>query len=78
MNEEARAKGTQGDGAAVIDAFRLDFEPNYIAQDDEEGIFRAAFDSRIPLIVKGPTGCGKTRFIEHVAYELDLPLITVS
>lgn len=62
----------------VISAFRIEQEPNYIPQDDEENIFRAAFSSKIPLIVKGPTGCGKTRFIEHMAFHLSLPLITVS
>jgi nitric oxide reductase NorQ protein len=54
------------------------FTPNYIPQGDEETIFRAAFRSKIPLIIKGPTGCGKTRFVEHMAHELDLPLVTVS
>jgi len=62
----------------AIDAFRQGCKPNYIAHADEEKIFRAAFQSRIPLIVKGPTGCGKTRFIEHMAYKLDLPLVTVA
>jgi len=62
----------------VIDEFRLKEKPNYIAQDDEESIFRAAFASKIPLIIKGPTGCGKTRFIEYMAHTLGLPLVTVS
>lgn len=53
-------------------------KPNYIPQGDEEKTFRAAFQSHIPLIIKGPTGCGKTRFIEYMAYQLQLPLITVS
>ena len=53
-------------------------QPNYIPQRDEENIFRAAFQGRIPLIIKGPTGCGKTRFIEYMAYQLKLPLMTVS
>ena len=66
------------EGQNVIDEFRLRFEPNYIAQNDEEAIFRAAFASRIPLIVKGPTGCGKTRFMEYMAWRLKRPLITVS
>ncbi len=52
----------------VIDEFRLSFKPNYIEQDDEERIFRAAFISKIPLIVKGPTGCGKTRFMMVLSY----------
>ncbi len=62
----------------VMEQFRLQKQPNYIPQANEEAVFGAAFESRIPLIVKGPTGCGKTRFIEHMAYELHLPLITVS
>lgn len=66
------------EGKKVIEEFRLKFKPNYVPQNDEEAIFRAAFKCKIPLIVKGPTGCGKTRFIEHMAYTLKLPLITVS
>ncbi|MBN1558155.1 MAG: CbbQ/NirQ/NorQ/GpvN family protein [Lentisphaerae bacterium] len=74
-----QTRGTRDTGKTPLaDAFRLQFKPNYIAQGDEENVFRAAFKSRIPLIVKGPTGCGKTRFIEHMAHTLDLPLITVS
>jgi nitric oxide reductase NorQ protein len=62
----------------TIDQFRIAQRPNYVPQDDEETVFRVAFESQIPLILKGPTGCGKTRFIEHMAHELDLPLVTVS
>ncbi|MFP4141416.1 MAG: CbbQ/NirQ/NorQ/GpvN family protein [Phycisphaerae bacterium] len=61
-----------------IDQFRIAEQPNYVPQDDEEVVFRVAFRSKIPLILKGPTGCGKTRFIEHMAHELKLPLVTVS
>jgi nitric oxide reductase NorQ protein len=62
----------------IIEQFRVQTEPTYISHGNEERVFCAAFESRIPLIVKGPTGCGKTRFVEHMAYTLDLPLITVS
>jgi nitric oxide reductase NorQ protein len=62
----------------TISQFTIRNRPNYIVQGDEEELFRAAFASKIPLIIKGPTGCGKTRFVEHMAYELELPLITVS
>lgn len=62
----------------TIDQFRITDRPNYVPQDDEEIVFRVAFESDIPLILKGPTGCGKTRFIEHMAYELKLPIVTVS
>ena len=63
---------------AIVEQFLIRQPPNYIPQDDEEAIFRAAFASHIPVILKGPTGCGKTRFVEHMAYLLKLPLITVS
>ena len=61
-----------------IDQFRIKRQPNYVMQDDEEVVFRVAFESRIPLILKGPTGCGKTRFVEYMAHGLGLPLVTVS
>lgn len=62
----------------IIEQFRIKSEPNYVPHNNEIEVFKAAFESKIPLIVKGPTGCGKTRFIEFMAYVLDLPLITVS
>jgi len=62
----------------IIDQFRVKSPPNYVPQNDEEEVFKTAFDTRIPLIIKGPTGCGKTRFIEYMAYKLKLPLVTVS
>jgi nitric oxide reductase NorQ protein len=69
---------TSGDADGIINRFRVTGQPNYIPQGDEEEIFRHAFETRIPLIIKGPTGCGKTRFIEHMAQRLDVPLVTVS
>ena len=62
----------------VVDQFRVPAKPNYIPQDNEAGTFKVAFAMKLPLVAKGPTGCGKTRFIEAMAYELDVPLITVS
>lgn len=61
-----------------LEKFRIPQKPNYIPQGDEERIFTAAQRSRVPIILKGPTGCGKTRFVEYVAYRIDLPLVTVS
>ena len=62
----------------LIDQFRMKAKPNYVPHGNEEEVFRAAFASNIPVIIKGPTGCGKTRFIEHMAHSLDLPLVTIS
>jgi len=45
-------------------------EPYYLPIHDEVEIFRAAFSLRLPVLLKGPTGCGKTRFVEYIAYTL--------
>ncbi len=45
-------------------------EPYYLPQHDEIDVFEAAFAERIPVLLKGPTGCGKTRFVEHMAWRL--------
>ena len=66
------------EAAGRLDAFRLRQAPTYIAQGEEEAVFAAAFTARLPVLLKGPTGCGKTRFVEHMAYRLGLPLITVA
>jgi len=53
-------------------------KPFYLEADDEVSIFEAACAERLPVMLKGPTGCGKTRFIEYMAYRLKRPLITVA
>ena len=52
--------------------------PFYHAQADECAVFETAHANALPLLLKGPTGCGKTRFVEHMAARLDLPLHTVA
>ncbi len=52
--------------------------PAYIANGNEAEIFKLAHKNHLPVLIKGPTGCGKTRFVEHMAAILDLPLYTVS
>jgi nitric oxide reductase NorQ protein len=44
--------------------------PFYLPVGDEVDLFRAAWEARLPVLLKGPTGCGKTRFIEHMAHVL--------
>jgi nitric oxide reductase NorQ protein len=53
-------------------------EPFFRAVADEIEIFSAAYAGRLPVMLKGPTGCGKTRFVEHMAWRLKLPLVTVA
>jgi nitric oxide reductase NorQ protein len=50
--------------------YRVEREPFYLPVGDEVEIFRAAFTCRLPVLLKGPTGCGKTRFVEYMAYHL--------
>ena len=52
--------------------------PYYQAVGSEEAIFKAAYRQGLALVLKGPTGCGKTRFVEAMAHDLGRPLITVS
>ncbi|WP_068187433.1 CbbQ/NirQ/NorQ/GpvN family protein [Mycobacterium sp. UM_CSW] len=52
--------------------------PYYQAIGGEEAVFKAAYRQGLSLLLKGPTGCGKTRFVEAMAYDLGRPLITVA
>jgi nitric oxide reductase NorQ protein len=58
--------------ATAVDA------PYYVPIGNEREVFRACHDQRLPVMLKGPTGCGKTRFVEHMAHLLGRPLITVA
>lgn len=58
--------------------YQIPDEPYYAAQNNEIAIFEAAYHNGIPVLLKGPTGCGKTRFMEHMAWRLNKPLMTVS
>ena len=53
-------------------------EPYYQAVGDEIPVFEAAYSNCLPVLLKGPTGCGKTRFIEYMAWKLKRPLISVA
>ncbi|MBI5331811.1 MAG: CbbQ/NirQ/NorQ/GpvN family protein [Betaproteobacteria bacterium] len=53
-------------------------EPYYEPVGNEIAIFEAAYANHLPVLLKGPTGCGKTRFMEYMAWRLQRPLITVS
>ncbi|MEW7976031.1 MAG: CbbQ/NirQ/NorQ/GpvN family protein [Candidatus Sedimenticola endophacoides] len=61
-----------------IDEYIITREPFYQSTGDEIAIFEAAYANHLPVLLKGPTGCGKTRFMEYMAWRLRRPLITVS
>jgi MoxR-like ATPase len=57
---------------------RIAREPYYQPIGDEVALFESAHRRRLPVLLKGPTGCGKTRFVEYMAWRLKRPLVTVA
>ena len=53
-------------------------EPFYQPQTNEVTLYEAAYKAQLPVMLKGPTGCGKSRFVEYMAWKLGKPLITVA
>jgi len=60
------------------DQYKIQAEPYYQAHGKEVTLYEAAYRNRLPVMVKGPTGCGKSRFVEYMAWKLNKPLITVA
>jgi nitric oxide reductase NorQ protein len=61
-----------------IDQYKIRKEPYYEAVRNEIELYEAAYNARMPMMLKGPTGCGKSRFVEYMAWKLGRPLITVA
>lgn len=57
---------------------RIQEEPFYLPQGNELAIARTAYQNKLPILLKGPTGCGKTRFMQYLAWNLKRPLVTIS
>ncbi|MDG1990584.1 MAG: CbbQ/NirQ/NorQ/GpvN family protein [Dehalococcoidia bacterium] len=68
--------------AIPVEEFKLDHQPFYVPINNEVQLFERAYNSKIPVILKGPTGSGKTRFVEYMSWKLNqsasTPLITVA
>jgi len=58
--------------------YKVKKAPYYEAQGEEVAVYEAAYAERLPVMLKGPTGCGKSRFVEYMAWKLDRPLISVA
>jgi nitric oxide reductase NorQ protein len=58
--------------------YRIEEEPFYLPIQDEVQLFELAYENKLPLMLKGPTGCGKTRFLSYVAYKMAIPIITIA
>jgi nitric oxide reductase NorQ protein len=70
MNDRTRTR--------EIEQCLIEEEPFYLPVSNEVHIALTAYQNRLPLLLKGPTGCGKTRFVEYMAWRLKRPLITVA
>ena len=62
----------------AIEEFLVRDEPYYVPIGDELEIFTAAYHQHLPVLLKGPTGCGKTRFVEYMAWQLGRPLTVMA
>jgi nitric oxide reductase NorQ protein len=62
----------------AVEKYKVANEPYYLPIRQEVQLFEAAYAAKLPVMLKGPTGCGKTRFVEYMAYKLGRPLITVA
>ena len=54
----------------LLTGYALESEPYYLPLADEVELFNAAYEQRLPVLLKGPTGCGKTRFVEYMAHQI--------
>ena len=59
-------------------SFEIKEEPFYLPQGNEVALFEAAYENKLPIMLKGPTGSGKTRLVEYMAWKLGRPLFTVA
>lgn len=64
--------------AADVAQYLIEKEPYYRSVSTEVELYEAAYGARMPVMLKGPTGCGKSRFVEYMAWKLKKPLITVA
>jgi nitric oxide reductase NorQ protein len=64
--------------AMDVNQYLVTQEPYYRPVSNEVELYEAAYRARMPVMLKGPTGCGKSRFVEYMAWKLGKPLITVA
>lgn len=62
----------------AVEKYKVGNEPYYLPVGQEVELFEAAYGAKLPVMLKGPTGCGKTRFVEYMAWRMARPLITVA
>ncbi len=62
----------------AVEKYKVKDEPFYLPVGKEVELFEASYAAKLPVMLKGPTGCGKTRFVEYMAHQMKRPLITVA
>ncbi|MBX3281532.1 MAG: CbbQ/NirQ/NorQ/GpvN family protein [Acidobacteria bacterium] len=62
----------------AVEKYKVKVEPFYLPVGNEVELFEASYAAKLPVMLKGPTGCGKTRFVEYMAHRMKRPLITVA
>jgi nitric oxide reductase NorQ protein len=77
MTAEEQVGEEHGYRQYAIEEYHPHVEPYYVPTGDEVELFEAAFHAKIPVLLKGPTGCGKTRFVEYMAWKLGRPLTII-
>jgi len=80
MSDPLQLKMIAGDSTLQdrMAGYRITAQPYFRAVGDEVELFEAAHRLKLPVLLKGPTGCGKTRFVEHMAWRLGLPLVQIA
>ncbi|HVX38443.1 MAG TPA: CbbQ/NirQ/NorQ/GpvN family protein [Gemmatimonadaceae bacterium] len=78
MPSHARSESTESTATLAEGLRWFEREPYYLPTGDEIAVFGAAHARGLAMMLKGPTGCGKTRFVEHMAWRLGRPLITIA
>ncbi len=78
MQQTGTSRPLKASHEVAIEHYYLPKEPFYLPIGDELEVFQQAYDIKLPVMLKGPTGCGKTRFLEHMAWRLSRPLVTIS
>jgi len=61
-----------------IEDYHITEKPFYVSTGDEINLFESAYRLKLPVLLKGPTGCGKTRFLEFMAWKMSRPLVTIA
>ncbi|MFZ0613416.1 MAG: CbbQ/NirQ/NorQ/GpvN family protein [Desulfobacterales bacterium] len=78
QNQKSTSRYASKQNGMAIEDYRIAAEPYYLPSGDEIKVFESACRLKLPVMLKGPTGCGKTRFLEYMAWKQQRPLVTIA